>query len=140
MSNRRFSTSSKGTGTQFAPSESTLKIPMTEYRLTLMQAEYDGRVDATLDQATETIQCAWDSMVIDGFATLKTRLECNNCKQMHQTPTKAAEKLWVEHQMLLDEVDPPTMTETRLENVVREMERIELIYLRDVRGTGCGKH
>jgi hypothetical protein len=39
---------------------------MTEYRLTLMQTDYGDRADATLDQATEKIQCAWESMVIDG--------------------------------------------------------------------------
>ena len=31
-------------------------------------------------------------------------------------------------------VDLATITETRLENISREMERIEVIYLRDVRG------
>ena len=77
---------------------------MPEYRLTLvMKTDYDDGVDATLDQATEKFQCAQGAMVIVGSATLRTRLECKNCKQMHQEPSKSAHELWVEHQMLLDE-------------------------------------
>ena len=112
---------------------------MTEYRLSLMQANYDDRGDGTIDDATEKIHSAWDSMVTNGFAALKTRLQCKNCNQVHRTSTKAAEKLWNEHELLLGEVDPVTMTETRLENFVREMERIEAVYLRDSKGTVCGK-